>query len=241
VVINSNAPYSPSTVLTVNGIIYASSIIYTGDYLSTTDLIVSSVVISTLSTVNNLYSVYLTTPSFAFNTLESKANSFSTSQISLYSPEVLFPVPTNIVDVNSTLYTTAQMPFKQKTGIRNPTPQYDLDVGGSLGTSSISTSYFFAPAYVQANVSNGVMIRDPYFSFANGPEGTVVSACNSVLATPSSLLVSGVLNINLSTQSVGIYTTNPRFTLDVQRQGYIKNLSTPILNTSLLFLTLQSA
>lgn len=233
--INSNSPYSPSTVLTVNGNIYASSLIYTGNYIFTDTLIVSSLVVSTLSTINDTNSIHFTTPSLAFNTTQSKANIFSTSQ------EILNAFITNKLLVNNTLFTTANMPTKQMTGIRTSGPLYDLDISGSFGTSSFSTSFVFAPTFVQNNQANGLNLRDPYFSLATGSEGTPVSASNSIVASPSSLTINGVLSLNISSQTVGVYTTNPRFTLDVRRQAYLQTVSTPLLNTSLLFLTLQSA
>jgi hypothetical protein len=239
--INTYRPYSASTVLTVNGNIYASSLIYTGEYITTDTLIVSSLVVSTLSTVYDLNSIYLTTPSLQINTEENKANFLSSSQDLFFNYDYNGAWITNVANVNQTLFATANMPIKQKTGIKTQTPLYDLDVSGSLGTSSFSTSFVFAPGFVQTLSETGVSLRDPYFSIVNGSEGTVVSASNSILATPSSLLLNGVLNLNLSSQKVGVFTTNPRFTLDVQAQAYIQTLSTPVLNTSLLFLTLQSA
>jgi hypothetical protein len=130
--------------------------------------------------------------------------------------------------------------MKQKTGIQLSSPQYDLDIRGTLGTSSFSTSYFFAPAYIQTT-ETGEYIHDSYLTFYSGDEGASVSASNLFMTTTSSFTVNNVLHVNLSSQNVGIYTRNPQFTLDVRSQTYMQSLSTPLLNTSLLFLTLQSA
>lgn len=238
-VINSNAPYSASTVLTVNGNVYASSFVYTGDYVYSDTLIVSSLVVSTLSTVNTLNSVYFTTPSLAFNTTESKPNYISTFADSFYNFEYNDNIQTNMLNLNGVVYTTANVPTQQKTGINISTPLYDLDVRTSLGTSSFSTLLTFAPGYIQTTQSQGTVIQDPYLTFYSG--STVPSSSNSIVSAQSTLTLNGIVSLNLSTQKVGVFTTDPQFTLDVRRQAYIQSVSTSLLRTSLLFLTLQSA
>ena len=83
------------------------------------------------------------------------------------------------------------------------------------------------------------MIEDPYFTFYSG--STVPSSSNSIVSAQSTLTLNGIVSLNLSTQKVGVFTTDPQFTLDVRRQAYIQSVSTSLLRTSLLFLTLQSA
>ncbi len=240
-IIGSNVPFSTSTVLTVYGNIYASSFLYTGTYIYSDTLIVSSLVVSTLSTVANLDSIYFTTPSLAVNTTESKANYISSYADSFFNFESNTDVNTNMLTVNNALFMTANMPTRQKTGIGLSTPLYDLDIKGTFGTSSFSTLYFMAPGTLSLSTVSNPSIRDPYFTLYSGSETTVFTASNSLLSAPSTLLINGVLSLNHSTQKVGIYTNNPEFTLDVRRQAYIQTVSTPLLNTSLLFLTLQSA
>ena len=239
-IINSNLPFNESTVMTVYGNIYTSSLIYTGPFIATDTLYVSSLNVSTLSSFNMLESHSFTTPALAFNTPVSKANYISTFG-SLYSNvEYGGYFSTNMLNVNGSLYTTANIDTKQKTGIHLSSPLYDLDIQGTFGTSSLSTAYFFAPAYVQATTT-GEYIHDSYLTFYNGDEGQSVNSSNLFFTTPSSFTINNVLHFNLSSQNVGIYTSNPQFTLDVRSQTYVQSVSTPFLNTSLLFLTLQSA
>jgi hypothetical protein len=241
-IISSNVPYNESTVLTVYGNIYTSSLLYRGPFLPTDTLYVSSLFVSTLSSFNTVYSKYLTTSSFALNDIgASLPNYLSTFANTLYSYDIQASCNTNILNINNALYVTADMPIKQKIGIAFSSPLYDLDIDGIFGTSSFSTGYLFAPGFVQNQATSGEFLKDPYVSFVSGQEGEVVHASNSIFTTASSFTVNGVFSVNLSSQKIGIYTTNPEFTLDVRRQGYIQTLSTPVLNTSLLFLTLQSA
>lgn len=241
VVINSNSPYSTNTVLTVNGSIYASSFLYTGDYVYSDTLIVSSLVVSTLSSVTNLNSIYFTTPNLAFNTSESKPNYISTYQDTFYNYEYNDNILTNMINLNGVVYTTANVPTRQKTGICISSPLYDLDIKTSLGTSSFSTLFAFAPAFVQTQQTNGSVIQDPYFSMLSAKESSIPLTSNSIVSAQSTLILNSIVSMNQSTQKVGLFTTNPQFTLDVRRQTYIQTVSTPLLNTSLLFLTLQSA
>lgn len=239
-IINSNVPYNESTVMTVYGNIYTSSLVYTGPFIPTDTLYVSSLNVSTLSSFNVLESRSFTTPSLAFNTGVSKANSISTFATSYMDIQYGRYSSTNMLNINGALYTTANIPTKQKTGIYLSSPQYDLDIHGTFGTSSFSTAHFFAPAYVQTTAT-GEYIHDSYLTFYSGNEGTSVPASNLFTTTVSSFTVNNILHVNLSSQNVGIYTREPQFTLDVRSQTYVQSLSTPLLNTSLLFLTLQSA
>jgi hypothetical protein len=141
-----------------------------------------------------------------------------------------------MVTMNDVLYTTANVPTQQKTGIGVSSPFYDMDVKGTFGTSSLSTLFVYAPGFVQAN-----KIEEPRFSIVSGEESTVATTSNSIVSAPSSLILNGVVSLNLSSQTVGVFTTTPQFTLDVRRQAYLQALSTPLVQTSLLFLTLQSA
>lgn len=241
-IISSNVPYNESTVLTVYGNIYASSLVYTGPFLSTDTLYVSSLYVSTLSSFDKFYSKYLTTSSFTINNIgASLPNYLSTYADTLYSYDTETSCNTNIVNINNALYATADMPIKQKIGINVSSPLYDLDIGGSFGISSFSTGYLFAPGFIQNATASGEFMKDPYLSFVSGQEGEIVQGSNSIFTTASSFTVNSVFSVNLSSQKIGIYTTNPQYTLDVRRQAYVQALSTPLLNTSLLFLTLQSA
>jgi len=240
VIVSSNVPYSQNAVLTVYGDIYASSFIYTGPLLSTDTLVVSSLVVSTLSSFFTMQSAFLTTPSLSINSKESKPNSISSFADALFDEFSLSNIPTGILAINDVLFTTANMPTFQRTGINISTPAYDLDIHGSFGVSTFSTPYLYAPVVLYSSTSKGTNIQDPYFSFVSGAETDLVRASNSILTSPSSMVVNSIVSLNISSQKVGFYTKDPRFLLDVRSQTYLQALSTPLVNTSLLFLTLQS-
>jgi hypothetical protein len=240
-VVRSNVPLSTPAVLSVYGDIYASSFFYTGSIPLSERLNTLSLVVSTLSSIQTLEVQSLLTPSLGLNTPVPTGITVSTLTATVSS----FPTNTgrivNVLGVNDTLYVTSGLPYAQQTGINISSPMYDLEVGGSFGVSSLSTSYLFAPSFVQATTRSGTVIRDSYFTLATGSNAATVSGSNTLLATPSTLTLNSVVTTNLSTQKVGVYTRNPQFSLDVRAHGILNALSSPSVRTSLLFLTLQSA
>ena len=239
-VVGFGPPYSSNTVLTVKGSIYTSSFIFDGPIILTDTLAVSSLVVSTLSSIFSMESQYITTPEFAWNTSESKPNLISTYAESIFVASTATNVATNILAINETLFTTADLVGRQQTGIGISTPLYDLDIKGSFGVSSFSTNFFMGFQVVETSILSDVFLKDPYLSMYSGEEGATIVASNLLYASPSSLTMNSILTLQLSTQRVGIYTNNPQYTLDVPSHAILESLSTPHLQTSLLFLTLQS-
>ena len=237
---NCNVPFNESTILTVYGNIYASSFLYTGSLLPSDTLLTSSLVMSTISSTRSIKSIYLTTPHLEINTNQSKANFISSSVDVVYNSATQSNISTKMLNINDVLFTTASMPDLQQTGIRLSTPSYDLDIEGSFGVSSLSTSYLLSLFPLQFKQAEGPFFQASTFSIVSGTETDIPITKNSILATPSSLIINSVVTISLSSQKVGFYTKDPQFSLDVRSQTYITNLSTHSLNTSLLFLTLQS-
>jgi len=239
-IVSSNVPYSPSTLLTVYGTIYASSFVYTGNTIPNETLRVSSLIVSTLSSYQTLKAISLTTPSLAFNTAESKANLISTSVETVPDYTTYTMIQTNVLNLNNVLFTTANVPFQQRIGIGISSPNFELDIQGSFGVSTLSTTYLVAARQLDFERTQGTFAGDGLFSMVLGQDTEVVAGSNTILATPSSLVLNGVVSINLSTQKVGFYTHNPQVQLDVRSHATLQVLSSPTVRTSLLFLTLQS-
>ena len=241
-VINSNAPYD-NAVLTVNGDLYASSFLYVGSTIFSDRLYVSSLIVSTLSSVNYVDGKFLETPDLAWNTYDTKANLISSFLGNTYSYTLQSELCNILMlGINQTLFTTALIPVVQQIGIGTSNPLYELDISGSFGVSSLSTGYLFSPLQIQAANSNGVLLQDPFFALTSSRDTALpFSASNRMDVTPSSLTFNSILSLNLSTQQVGVYTQTPKFSLDVRSHTLLQSLSSPQIQTSLFFLTVQNA
>lgn len=236
IVINSNAPYSPMTALTVNGDIYVSSFINSATVSLGNSLWVSSLIVSSLSSFTSLQSYGFALPTLKMNLGESRPNLMSTTYSS-----ILFQgsyQQSRLLTVNNTLHVTGDLATNQ-VGIRKP-PAYQLDVLGTFATSSFSTSYLNA-------TTSSFITTTSLQRFLEAPNLELTRTTpsqdlfqNSIQTGPSSLIFNNVLSVNLSTQRVGVYTTLPEFDLDVRRHGTLFTVSTNLVRTSLLFLTLQS-
>jgi len=241
-VVNSNEPYSEEAVLTVNGNLYASSFLYVGSTIFSDRLYVSSLIVSTLSSVNVIQGKFLETPDFAWNTYDTKPNLISSFEGSIYSYQTQTQSNTNLLAINQILFTTSGLPFSQQTGIGTSTPLYELDVAGSFGVSSLSTGYLLSPLQIQASTSNGALLKDSSFLLYSSKQPSLpLGTSNTMYASPSSLTFNSVLSLNLSSLTVGMYTEDPKFSLDVRAHSRLQSLSSPQVRTSLFFLTLQNA
>ena len=231
--LGSNAPQL-STALTVHGDIYASSFLYTGVLSLTSTLYVSSVLVSTLSTVDTCFTNKLLTPSLAINApLDSRANSISTngtgSDITL--------------GINETVYIPNVNPVSQPitVGIRNPNPAYSLDIQGTFGASTLSTSILYAPENINMSTASGnVFFNDEYLKVFESSNDSFIPTGNRIQVTPSSMTFNSLVTLQISTQRVGVFTRNPQFDFDMQRHGYLNTLKASTIQTSLIFVTLQS-
>lgn len=230
VTIGSNAPQL-STTLTVYGDVYASSFLYTGSLQLTSTLYVSSVIVSTLSTVDTCITNKLLTPSLAINApSDTRANSISTLQ------DLHFLA----VAINNTLFSPG-VEEGGGVGINNPIANYTLDVKGSFGVSTLSSGYLYASENINMLTASGkVFFDDQYLKIFESSNPSLVNSGNRIQVNPSSMTFNSLLTLQVSTQHVGVFTRNPQFDFDVQRHGYLDNLKASTIQTSLIFLSLQS-
>lgn len=247
VAIGAQNPY-PGIDVSVYGDVYASSIIFPALTTTPTLISVSSFVVSTLSAITTLITSNLTTPSFAFNAPEqSKANVFSTTAYTptngpfigelainqtlfVYnvSPSVQYPQPIGIGIANS--------PGNDPFG--NPNLNEVL-VNGDFGVSSITTLQVYATSNIFISASQ-VYLKDEYLSIFEGTDASLVNSGNRIQTNPSSMTLNSILTLQVSTQCVGAFTTDPQQTLDIQRKALLRDTYFSTLTTSLLFLKLQS-
>jgi hypothetical protein len=229
VIVGSNVPIGIADV-SVYGTTYTSSFVFSGTVILPSTLFVSSMVVSTLSSIGSIEAKSLTTTSLGINSRDSTANTISTLGRSGY----------NQVGINTTLFVPNQAgAYPQFIGIGTSNPSYEVDVQGTFGASTLSTTYLYAPQNIYVS-SSRVYFQDEYFSLFEGTNPSLVTQANRIQTNPSSMTFNSVFTLQVSTQRIGLYTTNPQVDFDCQRAGYVGSLRANTLNTSLLFLTLQS-
>jgi hypothetical protein len=225
--IGSNLPIGIADV-SVYGTTYTSSLLYRGIVPLPSTLYVSSMIVSTFSTIGTIQAKTLRTPSLSINApSERTANSISSIGKAAY----------DLLAVNNALFVPAGGSELVNHGIRNQDPFYTLDVQGPFGTSTLSSVYHYAPQNIYVSASR-IYFQDDYLNMVEG--SVSVPETHSVRTTPSSMTFNSIFTLQVSTQRVGVFTTNPQVDFDVQRLGYLGSLQANAINTSLLFLTLQS-
>ena len=230
--VGSNQPMA-STVLTVYGDIYASSFIYSGELVLRSTSVFSRVIASTVSTNYLCKTGGLVLPGVTVNASnEPRANYMSTIGKSGFS----------VLDINQTLYATnlaveGQLP---KVGVRMQNPRYELDVQGTFGVSTLSTKTFYAPENIRIAALSNIIFDDQYLKIYEGTNNSLVTTGNRIQTTVSSLTFNSLMTLQVSTQRVGVFTRNPQFDFDVQAHASLSSLRASTINTSLIFLTLQS-
>ena len=227
--INTFTPVGSNT-LTVIGDIQASTFIYRGSEPSYENNIVSSLFVSSLQFTNLLLGVEMTTPSWSYATVSTTANFMAINQqnTSFYT------------NINDTLFVKkANYTLGPAIGINTISPTQILDVNGTFACSTLSTA-IYKQQFVEFDTPAREYILSSNLSIFEGSYPITTAGKNTVYSEPSSLTLNSILSINLSTQRVGCYTTNPQFDFDVQRAGWISTLTTQTVNTKTLFFTLQS-
>ncbi len=229
VIVGSNVPIGIADV-SVYGNTFASTVFFRDRVPYPSTLFVSSMIVSTLSSIGTIETKSLFTPSLSINTpTEKQANAISVIAKSFF----------NRLAINNTLFVSDDLNQIYYQGIRTQDPSYPLQVVGTFGASTLSTSVLYAPKNIFLS-SSQIYFEDDYFRMVEGENPSLALRENRIQTTPSSLTINSVLTLQVSTQRVGAYTTNPQYELDVQRQGCFTTLQANTINTSLLFLTLQS-
>jgi hypothetical protein len=151
-----------------------------------------------------------------------------------------------IVDINNTLFVTTSISpdpavYLNAVGIRKSKPTVPLEIVGSFGVSTLSTGSLYAIENINMSTAREtVFFDDEYLKIFESSNPSLVTSGNHIQVNPSSMTFNSLLTLQVSTQRVGIFTRNPQFDLDVQRHGYLDNLKASTIQTSLIFLSLQS-
>jgi hypothetical protein len=246
VTIGGDIPY-PTADLTVRGDFYTSSLIYNGNVANQTTLIVSSLVASTLFGTNNMIAKTIETPSLFIgpgcNTLAT--NFANTIRFFEASPSASIPPENSVININNTLYvglSNQVLPTAsniQTIGIGISTSDYALDVSGSVGTSSFIGTYIESLKPTTIAAAQNIYFIGSRLAIHGGSPG-LVTGINTIYTQPSSILFNKIVTTNLSTASMGLYTSNPQFSFDVRSQGIVSSVSTSLLESGAFFLTLQT-
>lgn len=238
VILNSNAPYDSNTTVTVQGSIDTFDFYYTGTEPTYRNMNVNSLTVSTLQFTRKMLGESLEMPSLEimFSTLANTINIFQ-DNTDIYT------------NVNNTLFVKEnllQLKAAQRVGINtvsqpvlivtNNSLGAELDVGGIVGCSTISTS-IYKQSPLHFSLPNQEYIQTPNLSIF---ENQQILSKNTIYSQPSTITFNSILTVNLSTQRVGCFTSNPLFDFDMRRAGWISNLTTQTVKTETLFFTLQS-
>lgn len=237
VMINTFTPVGSNTV-TVNGDITASQFIYKGNEPSYANLYVSSIQVSTLQLISVMKAVEILTPSLQIGLNDARRANKITTANDLTQNIQRVAINDTLYSENPTFtYSSAKFPGWVGINISNPTVQ--LDVNGLAACSTLST-VIYKQSTIALLKANSEYIQNPNLSIFEGTNSRFITGKNTVYSAPSSITFNSILTVNLSTQKVGVYTSNPRLDLDVQTAGYFRQLSTSTVVSGTLFLTLQS-
>ena len=260
-IIGSNVPQG-SAAVTVYGDVFASSFIH--QPVTTLPAVISASItmVSTLSTISTLFTKSFTTPYLTIT----GANG-GPPQPQLQTPNQIDCFTTGggggwtgdngalgfvgNLNINNTLYAYTipqSIQYPQPIGIGtqngpglNVTGSPNLkecDVDGIFGVSSLSTSVVTTSSvFISASQ---VFFNDRYLSMFASTDNSFVETGNRIQVNASSMTFNSILTLQQSTQRVGLYTRNPQFDLDVQRNAILTNVQASTINSRLLVLTLQS-
>ena len=220
--INSNTAY-PGAALTVNGSVYASSIVFTGAQNQVGSIFYASTVkVSTLILQSSLITY----------------GSLSTPTLGIYqtSNYTRLPFQNNIVSyLGAGVQLNSLFVSPSSIGINISTPQASLHIGGTTGTTSTTVGTYFtslSTSIVNTSNINTLMTVNNSLGLYSQTRSTTST---SIIATNTSLAFNNLVFFNLSTQQIGIGTSTPIYNLDVRYpvQTY-SILSSPKVNIQVL-------
>jgi hypothetical protein len=248
--INTFTPVGSNTV-TVNGSVRTSTFYYTGSEPKYQNVNFSSIIVSTLQFTDVMLGFGITTPSLGIGPYlyDDRGSGNSLLEFTRYAN---FIGPSNDLDtgvrklnVNDTIYTRLIdlqrfYMFPGNVGIGTNNPLANVDVSGTAGCSTFSTM-LYRQSTIALLEPNLEYIQNPNLAIYEGPDPFQYSHKNTIYSEPSSINFNTILSINLSTQKVGCYTSNPQYGLDARNAGWFSNLRTDKVNAAALFFTLQTA
>ncbi len=225
--INTYTPFQNYTV-TVEGNVSVTTLVYKGDPLPEGRFL-STVTVSTLQVGTFLRATTIQTPSWG--NISSLANKI---EVTTENDKVL-------LYVNETLSITRPNPNSWGVGIntlQTLNSSY-LQVNGTVAASSL-TSAVYTVDTVEVSEPNKVFLNSCNLSIYSGANSHTVIGKNTIYSEVSTLTFNNALTINLSTQRVGIYTSNPLFDFDARTRGLFDTLRTQTVNAALINFTIQS-
>lgn len=255
-----NSNYPGAAVTAGPYVTFVSSILYYGSTFVSSVSQFSTLTVSSIQTnYDSIISCPLETPAFAFNVpstflatpqYEGIFPRFELSRANFFTPEVAVIDEVLRLHVNKALqvnYSSNNQRQNVVIGQESSNTNYDtgsLDfpealVYGTFAASTFSTNVLYAPCNVYVSASK-VYYRDEYLSIFEGTNPSLVPTGNRIQTEPSSMTFNSLMTLQVSTQKVGVYTRNPQFDLDVQRDAVLVGVQAKEINTSLLFLTLQT-
>jgi len=220
--INSNTAY-PGATLTVNGSVYASSIFITGSQSQVGSIFYANTFTASTLILQSSLITYgsLSTPTLGI---------YQTSNITR------LPFQNNIVSyLGSGVQLNSLFVSPSTIGINISTPQASLHIGGTTGTTSTTVGTYFislSTSIVNTSSLNTLMTFNNSLGIQSQTRAT---NSTSIVATNTSLAFNNLVFFNLSSQQIGIGTSNPIYNLDVRYpvQTY-SILSSPKINIQVL-------
>jgi hypothetical protein len=124
------------------------------------------------------------------------------------------------------------------TGLFNGTAEVNLE--GTFATSTLSTSYCYIGSNLYISTSQ-IYFNDQYLKIYEGITKPTLENGFTIQTTPSSITFHDIMTLQVSTQKVGVFTSNPQFELDVRGYSFLTQpVQTIKTNASLLSLQIQS-
>ena len=201
--INSNTPY-PGAVLTVNGSVYASSIVFTANQNQ-----VGSVFLTSTMTISSLY---LQNSLIAYGHVSS--GTLTIAQQS--SPRQVLTANQIVSYMGKGIKLNTLTVSPSTVGINTSTPQASLQIGGTTGSISTFAGTMFTSLSTINSITN--TNTNTLMSF-NNSFGLYSQSRNShstsMIATSNFLSFNNLFYVR-SVSSIGIGTSAPAFSLDVR-------------------------
>ena len=116
----------------------------------------------------------------------------------------------------------------------------EVNLQGTFATSTLSTSYCYIGSNLYISTSQ-IYFNDQYLKIYEGITKPTLENGFTIQTTPSSITFHDIMTLQVSTQKVGVFTSNPQFELDVRGYSFLTQpVQTIKTNASLLSLQIQS-